>query len=410
MKYFIFLLLPLLLLGEVEDNENNLVEIKDTSGLSDVQVREVAAKNDAKQSQKIDIKEVFEATDSKGKVDIKQIQVPWEELTPRTNGYDWVRTKGGEWFKGEIKALYDDKLEFDSDEVGLYTFKLKDISHIKSHYIISVNIEKVATFSGILRLKDDKLTIIQGDTKYEFSRSQIVSFAPVGELERNLWSGKITVSLDKRSGNKNQFDYTAQLNLKRRTDSTRLNLDYLGRASQVNNEQTANDHRINEKYDIYISRNFFWTPLFSEYYQDKFQNINSQITAGVGIGYTIINSSKIEWDVSGGPAFMQVNYITVKANEDTTSRSPSAELSTKLEYELTDISDLKCDLKLNLTDKKSGKYKHHMVVKLENEITSWLDIDITFVWDHTAQPTEASDGTLPYKNDYQMLLGLGVEF
>ncbi|MBA1433321.1 MAG: DUF481 domain-containing protein [Epsilonproteobacteria bacterium] len=127
----------------------------------------------------------------------------------------------------------------------------------------------MASFSGVLRLSGDKVTIIQGDTKYEFKKSEIASFAPDAELEKNYWSGKITLNIDIRSGNTNQKDYTSQLNLKRRTAVSSLSLDYLGRISSKDSQEVANDHRINEKYDRYISRYFFWTSVFSEYYTDN---------------------------------------------------------------------------------------------------------------------------------------------
>ena len=73
-------------------------------------------------------------------------------------------------------------------------------------------------------------------------------------------------------------------------------------------------------------------------------------------------------------------------------------------------NDLIYDYKFTFTDNDSGAYKHHMILSFENELTSWLDLDLSFIWDRLSKPTELEDGTVPFKNDYQMLLGLGVEF
>jgi putative salt-induced outer membrane protein YdiY len=306
--------------------------------------------------------------------------------------------------------MYDDKLEFDSDEIGLYTFKFDDISQIKSYNLIEINIQGVANISGIIRYKNEKMLIIQGKDTYTFDKEQIVSLAHSGEQEIHYWSGKVTLSIDIRSGNKNQFDYSAKAGIKRRTATTRLALDYLGRVTSTNDIETANAHRINEKYDIYLTRYFFWTPLFSEYYQDKFQNIDNQYTFGVGIGYTMIHTADTEWDISGGPAVMHTKYSTVAVDENLKRTSFAVELSTRFEYELSNITDIIYQYKLTFTDKDSGRYKHHMVLTLENEILDWLDFDIGGVWDYTAEPELSSTGIKPLQSDYQLLAGFGIEF
>lgn len=374
---------------ESEDKKFAPIVIKDSSGLSDESVREIAQKK--------------EITSSK-------LQASWEELSPSPKTDDWIQTKSNEWFKGKIKAMFDDELEFESDEIGLYSFDFDDIKQIKSHTIISTNIEDAASFSGVLRLKDNNLTIINGESSYDFERYQIVSFARAGDMERDYWSGKISASLDVRSGNKNQFDFTTQANLNRRTDSTRLRLDYLGRVTKVEKIQIANDHRFNQKYDVYLTRNFFWTPLFSEYYKNKFLNIDAQYTIGLGLGYTIIRKKRFEWDISGGPALLSTSYSEVENNTEDSSSSASLQLSTVISYDFSSQTDLKYNYQLTATDKKSGVYKHHMVFTLENELTSWLDIDLTAIWDYTKEPEKDASGVEPLKDDYQFLVGLGVSF
>ncbi|WP_321779527.1 DUF481 domain-containing protein [Sulfurimonas sp.] len=370
-------------------DDSTLIEIKDTSGLSQEEVREAVKKEEQK--------------------NVSIFQAPWEDLSPQAKAYDWIQTKKGEWFKGEIKAMYNNKLEFDSKEMGLYTFDFKDISQIKSFYVIGVNIEDVAEFSGIIRFKNDEITIIQGDKKFTFTRTEIIAFAPEGSKEFNYWSGKISFNLDIRTGNKEQYDYIASINLKRRTSSSNLYFDYLGRISSKDNETTANDHRINQKYDRYITRNFFWTPLFSEFYRDEFQNIKNQFTAGAGIGYTLVNNDRAEWDVSGGPAYTRIEYISVQKGEKITT-SPALEISTKANIELNTKVDFKFNYKLTYSDEKSGTYKHHMISTLENELTSWLDLDFSLIWDYLLRPEKTEAGIIPAKSDFQFLVGLGVEF
>jgi len=377
---------------DVEHPDENVIIVKDNSGLSADEVRQKATESDKKN------------------INLSKVENSWKNLSPTPVAYDWVQTKSGEWFKGEIKALFDDELEFDSDEVGLYVFDFEDVVQIKSYHIISVNIENLASFPGILRLKDEDLTIVQGENRYEFKRKDMVSFAPDGKNERNLWSGKATISFDFRSGNTNQYDYSAKINMQRRTSMSRLSFDYLGRITAKDDTETANDHRLNQKYDRYITKSFFWTPIFSEIYSDRYKNIDKQLTLGSGIGYTLIDTKKRTWSISGGPALLYTKYETVEANKSIDTFSPALELSTKYELELSKITDITYNYKLTYSDRAAGQYKHHMLLTLENELTSWFDLDITGIWDYILKPKESEDSSVPKQSDYQLLVGFTVEF
>ncbi len=416
MKYFLSLLLFFHLTLFAESNQtkeelisNEPLEVKDTSGLTTQQVRKIASESDKRDSL-ISIKNIFEVTDEQGKVDISQIQSSWRELSPEPTKCDWVQTKWGEWFCGKIKSMYDGKMEFDSKEVDLQTFNDYDILQIKSFRTFEVNIEGVATFSGILRYNYDEITIIQGDKSFTFPYSQVISIAPTGDNRINKWSGKISISVDVERGNKDKYDLTAQVTLNRREGDTRLRLDYLGSVSSANDVETANDHRLNEKFDIYLSRKFFWTPLFSEYYQNPFQNIDKQYTAGVGIGYTLLHSKMLQWDVSGGPALIQINYVDVEEGKDKFQNSGSLELRSINMYKINTKVELNYDYKINVASKKAGGYKHHMVAGIETDFLIWLDFDVTLVWDFAQLPETDAYGHTPLQSDLQFLVGFGIDF
>ena len=38
------------------------------------------------------------------------------------------------------------------------------------------------------------------------------------------------------------------------------------------------------------------------------------------------------------------------------------------------------------------------------------DVDMFEIWDYLEEPEQESDGTTPFKDDFQVLLGLGIEF
>ncbi len=386
------------------------IVVEDTSGMSKEAVREEAKKNDAKVKKKEELNTAIDAMLDGSFDELDKKEKTWEELSPTPKNYDWIQTKSGEWFKGYIKAMFDKKLEFDSDEINMHSFKFKNIKQIKSYQIIGVNIDKVAIFEGIVRMKDDKITIIQGNNKFEFPKADVVSFAHSGNSEKDFWYAKVSISFDWRKGNSNQADYSAQGKFKRRTAKTSLVLDYIGRYTSVSDIDTVSNHRFNEKFDIYLDKDFYWTPIFGELYKDKFKNINFQLTGGMGIGYMLINTDAREWDITVGPAIIFTDYLSVGENEKSKISSFSAELSTQYKDEVTKNIDFTYTYRFTFSDHISGLYKHHMLVKLENELTSWLDLDITSVWDYVYNPRVDANGNIPLQDDFQILIGLGIEY
>ena len=47
---------------------------------------------------------------------------------------------------------------------------------------------------------------------------------------------------------------------------------------------------------------------------------------------------------------------------------------------------------------------------LSTELTGRLDLDVSFVWDRIQKPQARADGSVPEKDDYRLMLGLGFEF
>jgi hypothetical protein len=50
------------------------------------------------------------------------------------------------------------------------------------------------------------------------------------------------------------------------------------------------------------------------------------------------------------------------------------------------------------------------VASLETELLSWLDLDLSYVWDSIQIPTPDEDGYTPEKHDYPFIIGLGVDY
>jgi len=334
---------------------------------------------------------------------------------PNAVEFDWVQLTSGEWLKGEIKSMYNESVEFDSDKLDLLSIDLEDVKYLQSFLPSRVNIEYIGEVTGILNISEDQVTVTDGEIVNQYDVIELVSFTPSGDREIDLWTIKFNLGIDLRKGNTEQIDFTSGLTAKRRTSKSRLSVDYLGNISKTDAvsdilEETVNNHRLSTSLDKYVTRNFFYTPIFAEYYKDTFQNIDKRLNAGVGIGYTIIDTAKTEWSISGGPSYLSTDYISVLPGEELNVKSGSLALVTNYEIEINSKIDFIYKYNIQASRPESGGYTHHMIATLENELSSEFDIDISLIWDRINTPTVDDQGNVPEKDDLRFILGISYSY
>ncbi len=333
----------------------------------------------------------------------------WVPPSALPEKFDWIQLTSGEWLKGDLKVLYDDKLEFDSAKMELLELDWEDVKQVIGHKIFSVRFEGPTTVVGILRVTENKVIVTAGKEKQEFERNQLVSIAYGEPKEIGYWSAKISLALDVRKGNSDQINYSASAYAKRRTSESRFSIDYLGIFNKTEGIETANSQRISSYYDIFKTRKFYWRPVFGEYFRDRFSNIENRVTVGTGIGYHIINTPKTKWDITPGVAYQYTQNVSVEAGQDPNNSTPALVVGTNYDTELTKKIDFNASYRFYIVNQESGKYTHHAVAVLEIELTRRLDLDLSFVWDRIQDPKREADGRLPEQDDYYLFFGIGFE-
>lgn len=334
----------------------------------------------------------------------------WEKSTPSATDFDWVQLTSGEWLKGEIKGFYKDTLEFDSDILDMLELDWSDVKYLVTHIAGKAYIEGHGTVYGYFEMRGNKFFVSNGGEQQEFARSQLVSFITGGENELDYWSAKITLGLNLRSGNTEQVDYNSKVNLKRQTSFSRFILDYIGNISQTSKVETSNNHRVSASHDIFKTRHFFFRPIFGQYFRDPFQNIDAEVTIGTGLGYTIVDTGDIEWDVFGGPAYQSKRFVSVSPGEENKETTPAVVLGTNYDNTLTGWLDFIFKYNTIWGNEASGGYTHHLETTFESELIASFDLDVTFIWDHISSPTPDENGVIPLKNDYRLIFGISYEY
>ena len=331
---------------------------------------------------------------------------------PPVDGFDWIQLNYKEWLMGEIKSMYGKSLEFESDTLDTQNIDWEDVTYLRSAKQANVNIEDIGSVEGLLVIEGDIVKILDGDVLKEFSRNRLISLTTSGEREVDLWAADLTLSLNLRSGNTQQVDYTARFAAKRRTANSRVTIDYVGNISKTDGGtgelvETINNNRIIAAWNVYAKRNFFYTPIFGEYYRDPFQNIDGRYTVGVGFGYTIIDDGKVEWTVGAGPAYLRINYLSVQPGQDDSISSGALALSSEYTNEINSQLDLAINYSATGAHSDTGGYTHNFRISLATELTESLDFDLAFTWDHISEPRTDADGNTPQPDDFRLMFGLG---
>ncbi len=336
-----------------------------------------------------------------------------DDWNPQSNfegKFDWIQMKSGEWVKGEILVMYDADLEFDSAEFDDLVLSWDDIQYIHSAQVMNVGLLGKRSAVGILIVDGDKVTVVGDDGPQEFTKGEVLTITAGEPKEINYWNMKVFFGLIVRSGNSDIREASMQGAFKRRTIHDRIVVDFVGNKNVTEDIEVSDNLRASAAWDKFINDRFFVKPVFVEYFRDPFQNIRNRITVGAGAGYQLIDSPKIDWSVSGGPAYQQTRFDDVVPGESEEESTPAFVVGTNANWDITKWMEFDGTYRFQIVNEESGTYNHHVLISFETEITKWIDFDISWVWDRIKNPREDSDGTLPKQDDIRMTVGLTFDF
>jgi putative salt-induced outer membrane protein YdiY len=335
----------------------------------------------------------------------------WDPPKENSGGWDWVRLKSNEWVKGEILVMRDFELHFDSDEFDTVEFDWDDVVEIitEREYIIVLQDLK-STHAGTMTMKGDSVRVKVGDQIETLKREQILAITPSNDRELNLWTGKISAGLTLRSGNTEESELSGRAKLSREGRRTRLGFDYTGVYATLDNQKNTNNHRGAAIFDYFLTRDLFLTPVAFEVFTDEFQNVSYRLTPTTGFGYYLVRRSAVEWDVRFGAGYQHVRIDSVVPGDSKTADNGAITFGTTIDAELTSDIDLILNYNLQLIVPDTEQTNHHTEATLELELTSIIDLDLTFVWDRIEDPERESDGSQPDTDDFRLTAGLGIEF
>jgi putative salt-induced outer membrane protein YdiY len=335
---------------------------------------------------------------------------------PPLDSFDWIQLNTGEWLKGRVKAMQDRQIEFFSEKLSDMTFDWKDIRQVRSPRTIDVLFVDGQKVSGSVMVTPEQVTVTPepvtegGAPPHVMPRDQLQSLTPGGARERDYWSLDLSLGLSLQAGNARSVQYNAQVGLQRRTPATRLSLDYIGNVSSINGAESANNNRLNTEFDLWLSRRFYLVLPAAEYYKDPFQNLAGRLTVGGGVGYDLIDRSRLEWNVTTGPAYQYAWFDSAEAGEPTEKGTAALTFSTRLKWDITSRIKWILEYRGQFTSKEVGETTHHTVGTLSIDLNKRLTLDVSGIWDRISSPKAGANGIEPKPDDFRLVVGLGMHF
>jgi hypothetical protein len=339
-----------------------------------------------------------------------QQEADFPAFSPPPDEYDWIQLTSDEWLKGELISLFDDELTFDSDNLGVIRFDWEDVRNFRGHGAYGVSLQGVEPLAGDLQIDKQQVVIVTDEKTHVYPRENLVAITPSSIRELENWSLDATVGLNIRKGNADIVEYNFMVGLERRTPNSRVIIDYLGNFNETDGQEIANNHRVTGAYDRFTGSRLFWRPLIGQFFRDPFQNIRNQGTLETGLGYELINTARTDWELFAGIGANFVRYDSVEAGQSTNSTSPALSVGTSFETEITSWMDYMFDFQATFLDDASGAYQHHLLTTLSTDLIGNFDLDVSFVWDRTQKPQPRADLSIPERDDYRIMIGVGYEF
>lgn len=334
--------------------------------------------------------------------------VPADATITFGDEYDWIELTSGEWLKGKIKGMVDGELIFDSDNLDDLTISWDDIAQIRSPHKMRLLLDDETTVLGHVILKDGDI-IVEGHAP--IAHADVVVMVPRRLSEIQYWSINAVVGATFQAGNTTQTSYNATADLTRQSVATRFHLGYIGNYSKNQGEVTTDNQRVNAFFDYFVNSLLFIRFIEAEYYLNSFQNIALQVTAGPGLGLQFYRRPKIKWNLVVGPAYEYTRFDSVEAGQSISDSTPAAMLTTNLSTKPIKNFKVGGNGQITFTNERSGLLTTHLMAKISYKLAnSVFEISAAGIWDRIQSPVASSDGVQPEPNDFQTILGFGVDY
>lgn len=325
------------------------------------------------------------------------------------DGADWVRLTSGEWLKGKVLGLRRNQLRFKSAVLKEATIPWSKVAELHSRRTVTILLDGREPASGVLSVRGEQAEL-DGASKQVFDRRDLLIVLPGQDQSTDRWSGKLSWSLTKASGNTSRLESSLLGKLTYETANTRGEANYTGTQSEASSIKTSDQTRADGRYDVFVSDRLFLTPLSFEYFRDPFQNIEQRITPSAGLGYEFFQRGGVELNINLSAGWQRTELVSLQPGRSNATEEATGVFGTQLDWDLSDSVDLEFQYEVQANIERVTDYNHKMRATVSVDLWDNLDLDISAFWNRTSKPEQLASGAMPDPDDYRLTIGLGWSF
>jgi hypothetical protein len=335
--------------------------------------------------------------------------LPEEFVIQFGDRFDWMRLTSGEWLKGRLKRMRDEEIEFDSDKLDVVTFEWEKVDRLHCPGINTYVFEDKLDVVGRAVVTPDTVLVETADGIESYPRTLLLSIVEGEPRERNWWSSKLGVGFSANAGNTNQGSFTGYFELTRADYRTRSRIRYDGTIGYANKEENVNRHIGNASVRLFISRVWYFTPAAAQFLYDKFQNTRFRTTPGAGAGAHIFDTKRWKWDADAGLGYQYLELLSTIEGVKNPQNDGFVTFGTWAELEFYKDIELEIEWRTYLVYTTIGNTNHTGKATFTIEVSDIFDFEVQFTFLRTEEPLPRADGSVPAKNDYQLIVGVAFD-
>jgi hypothetical protein len=321
---------------------------------------------------------------------------------------DWIRFTSGEWLQGDLNWMRDGDFEFDSDKLDIVKKAWSDVEQLHSPRIMTYVFKHKIDAMGRGMITKDKVIVETEEGVKTFPRSELLSILEGGSRERDWWMFKIGAGFTGALGNSNQGSVTASFGLARQDERTSTVLRYDGTFGFANGEQNVNRHLGQVGVGLFVSDRFYVVPAAADLFHDRFANIKFRATPATLGGIHVFDEDRVEWDFEFGLGYQFLRVISTLPNTDNPQSDGFVPVRSYWEFDIADDIDLDIEWQSNIVYTTIGNTNHVGKAIFSIEVTDIFSFDTEFDFFRTERPIPRADGTVPQRNDYQLIVGFSI--
>lgn len=194
-----------------------------------------------------------------------------------------------------------------------------------------------------------------------------------------LWTGNVEFGYVSTTGNSQSSSIKGHTDVKRERDKWR----YLIQADALNtsedNQRSAERYFLSNKLD-YTFAPHTYTFGYASYENDRFSGYAWQGVVSAGIGYRLLDSETMTWDIEGGPGYRYAKISDVTTDPDASDEKEAIlRLSTKYQWKVSDTATFQQELSM---ESGSSNTVSRSITSLKTSIIGQLAMKLSYTVKH----------------------------